>query len=141
MGAGPGAATFPKSARPVEDANRIYPETGAADTYAAQLQLARRLKRGSRAAAAYRRAIALNPQGVEALAELARLMLARQHAREAAELAERATAIDPGSSLAWVTLGAARQMRGDRQGAKHAYQSCVKLGKGRYVTECRAMLR
>lgn len=141
VGVGPGAATFPKSARPVEDANRIYPETGAADTYAAQLQLARRLKRGSRAVAAYRRAIALNPQGVEALAELARLMLARQHAREAAELAERATAIDPGSSLAWVTLGAARQMRGDRQGAKHAYQSCVKLGKGRYVAECRAMLR
>jgi DNA-binding response OmpR family regulator/Flp pilus assembly protein TadD len=125
----------------VENADAIYPETGAIDTYAAQLELARRLKRGSRAVKAYRRAIALNPDGAEALAELGRLMLARQHTREAAELAERATAIDPTNALAWVTLGAARQMRGDRQGARQAYQSCAKLGKGRYVSECRAMLR
>ncbi|MGB5684000.1 MAG: tetratricopeptide repeat protein, partial [Polyangiales bacterium] len=110
-------------------------------TYDAQLALARRLKRGSRAVAAYRRAIALDPQGADALAELARLMLARQHTREATELAERATAIDPSNALAWVTLGAARQMRGDRQGARQAYQNCAKLGKGKYVAECRAMLR
>jgi DNA-binding response OmpR family regulator len=127
--------------RPVENPDVIYPETGAPDTYAAQLELARRLKRGSRADAAYRRAIALNPEGDEALAELARLMLARQHTREATELAERATALEPSNSLAWVTLGAARQMRGDRQGARQAYQSCAKLGRGRYVEECRAMLR
>ena len=126
---------------PVENPDAIYPETGAPDTYEAQLKLARRLKRGSRATAAYRRAIALNPEGSDALAELGRLMLARQHTREAAELAERATAIDPSNSLAWVTLGAARQMRGDRQGARQAYQSCAKLGRGRYVSECRAMLR
>jgi len=119
----------------------IYPETGVADTYEAQLELARRLKRGSRAVAAYRRAIELNPEGGPALAELGRLMLARSHTREAAELAERATAIEPTNALAWVTLGAARQARGDRQGARQAYQNCVKLGKGRYVSECRAMLR
>jgi DNA-binding response OmpR family regulator len=126
---------------PAPNPNAIYPETGAVDTYEAQLALARRLKRGSRATAAYRRAIELNPEGSPALAELARLMLARNHTREAAELAERATAVDPASALAWVTLGAARQMRGDQQGARHAYQNCVKLGKGRYVSECRAMLR
>jgi Flp pilus assembly protein TadD len=91
--------------------------------------------------AAYRRAIELNPEGGPALAELGRLMLARSHTREAAELAERATAIEPTNALAWVTLGAARQARGDRQGARQAYQNCVKLGKGRYVSECRAMLR
>ena len=119
----------------------IHAETGAPDTYEAQLALARRLKRGSRATAAYRRAIELNPESSAALAELARLMLARQHAREAAELAERATAVDPTNALGWVTLGAARQMRGDRQGATQAYQSCVKLGRGEYVRECRAMLR
>ncbi len=119
----------------------IFPATGAADTYEAQLALARRLKRGARASAAYRRAIELNPEGGAALAELARLMLARNHTREAAELAERATAIDPTNALAWVTLGAARQARGDRQGARQAYQNCAKLGKGRYVSECRAMLR
>jgi DNA-binding response OmpR family regulator len=128
-----------KEATPNPDA--IFPETGAPDTYDAQLALARRLKRGSRAAAAYRRAIELNPAGSPALAELARLMLARNHTREAAELAERATAVDPTNSLAWVTLGAARQARGDGQGARQAYQNCAKLGKGQYVSECRAMLR
>ena len=126
---------------PAPNPDAIFPETGAVDTYEAQLALARRLKRGSRASAAYRRAIELNPEGSPALAEFARLMLARNHTREAAELAERATAIEPTNALAWVTLGAARQMRGDRQGARHAYQNCVKLGKGRYVSECRAMLR
>ncbi len=119
----------------------IYSKTGAEDTYEAQLELARRLKRGSRAVAAYRRAIELNPKASAALAELARLQLARQRTREAAELAERATAIDPSNALAWVTLGAARQERGDHQGARQAYLNCVKLGKGRFVSECRSMLR
>ena len=105
------------------------------------MALARRLKRGSRASAAYRRAIELNPEGSPALAEFALLMLARNHTREAAELAERATAVDPANSLAWVTLGSARQMRGDGQGARHAYQNCVKLVTGKSVSECRAMLR
>ena len=144
-GAGAGAGTDTDTAAadpaPTPNPDAIYAETGAVDTYEAQLALARRLKRGSRASAAYRRAIELNPEGSPALAELARLMLARNHTREAAELAERATAVDAENALAWVTLGAARQMRGDRQGATHAYQNCVKLGKGRYVSECRAMLR
>jgi Flp pilus assembly protein TadD len=130
-----------EDATPVPVPEVIYAETGAIDTYDAQLALARRLKRGSRAVAAYRRAIELNPQESPALAELGRLMLARNNTREAAELAERATAIDPSNALAWVTLGAARQTRGDRQGARQAYQNCVKLGQGQYVSECRAMLR
>ncbi|MGB5374647.1 MAG: DUF4388 domain-containing protein [Polyangiales bacterium] len=124
-----------------DPANTIYPPTGAIDTYEAQLALARRLKRGARAVAAYRRAIEIEPNSSPALAELARLMLARSHTRESSELAERATALDPSNALAWVTLGAARQMRGDRQGARQAYQNCVKLGEGQYVSECRAMLR
>ncbi len=119
----------------------VHAKTGAEDTYEAQLALARRLKRGSRAVAAYRRAIELDPQASDALAELARLQLGRQRTREAAELAERATAIDPANALAWVTLGAARHDRGDRQGARQAYLNCVKLGKGRFVSECRSMLR
>ncbi len=119
----------------------IYAPTGAPDTFEAQLELARRLKRGSRATAAYRRAIELNPESSDALSELARLMLERQHAREAAELAGRATKLDPTNALGWVTLGAARQLRGDRQGATEAYQRCVARGRGKYVSECRAMLR
>ena len=142
----PAAAPEPEAApdpgpEPTPSPDAIYAATGAADTYEAQLQLARRLKRGSRAVAAYRRAIELRPDGSPALAELARLMLARSHTREASELAERATAVDPSNALAWVTLGAARQMRGDKQGARQAYQNCVKLGRGQYVSECRAMLR
>ena len=116
-------------------------KTSGEDSYEAQLELARRLKRGSRATAAYRRAIELNPKGGEALAEFGRLQLARGHTREAAQLAERATALDPSNALAWVVLGASRQDRGDSQGARQAYRSCVKLGKGRYVQECRSMLR
>ncbi|MCZ6807685.1 MAG: DUF4388 domain-containing protein [Deltaproteobacteria bacterium] len=137
----PAPVSAPVSAPAPATGPGIYAKTGAEDTYEAQLELARRLKRGSRAAAAYQRAIELNPQGSTALAELARLQLGREHTREAAELAERATAIDPSNALAWVTLGSARQMRGDRQGARQAYRNCVKLGKGRYVSECRAMLR
>ncbi len=136
--ADPAPSTEPSTA---ERPDVIYPRTGAIDTFEAQLKLARRLKRGARAVAAYRRAIELDPQSSPALAELARLMLARSHTREASELAERATAVDPSNALAWVTLGAARQMRGDRQGARQAYQNCVKLGEGQYVSECRAMLR
>ncbi|MEM7436827.1 MAG: DUF4388 domain-containing protein [Myxococcota bacterium] len=133
----PGAAP---AMRKEDGTPATYPKTGALDTYDAQLAQARKLKRGSRATAAYRRAIELNPEGGAALAELARLELGREHAREAAELSERATAIDPTNALAWVVLGAARQVRGDRQGARQAYRNCVKFGKGRYVSECRAML-
>ncbi|MGB3049665.1 MAG: DUF4388 domain-containing protein [Polyangiales bacterium] len=140
--AGPVADPVPvPEPTPTEVPDAIYPPTGAIDTYEAQLELGRRLKRGARALAAYRRAIELEPNASPALAELARLMLARSHTREASELAERATAVDPSNALGWVTLGAARQMNGDRQGAWQAYQNCVKLGEGQYVSECRAMLR
>jgi hypothetical protein len=126
---------------PVPDPKAINAQTGVADTYEAHLALGRQLKRGSRAVAAYRRAIELNPEGGEALAELGRLLLGRQRTREAASLAQRATAVDPTNALGWITLGAARQMRGDREGARQAYQTCAKLGTGPYVKECRAMLR
>jgi Flp pilus assembly protein TadD len=137
-----GAASAPAEiTEPAPAPTAVFAKTGADDTYEAQLALARRLKRGSRAVAAYRRAIELNPESSAALGELARLTLARQNTREAMELAERATVVDPTNALAWVTLGAARQQRGDREGARQAYRSCVKLGKGEYVRECRAMLR
>ena len=138
----PPPETEPAPARdPVPDPNAINPQTGVADTYEAHLALGRELKRGSRAVEAYQRAIELNPEGGEALAELGRLMLARQRTREAVSLAQRATAVDPSNALGWITLGAARQMRGDREGARQAYRSCSKLGSGPYVKECRAMLR
>ena len=103
--------------------------------------MARSLKRGSPAVEAYRQAVELNPNGSDALAELALLMLNRQRNMEAARLAKRATEIDPQNSLAWVTLGSARQHMRDGDGARRAYRSCVRKGEGPYVAECRAMLR
>ena len=77
----------------------------------------------------------------EALADLAFILLNRSQNREAAELAERASVADPTNSKAWITLGAARQALGDAPGARTAYQSCVDVGTGRYVGDCRMMLR
>jgi DNA-binding response OmpR family regulator len=97
--------------------------------------------RGRRAEDAYRQAITANPTGAVALADLAFLLLNRGQNREAAELAERATAVDGTSSKAWITLGAARQGLRDAAGARAAYQACVDQGEGRYVSDCQLMLR
>ncbi len=96
--------------------------------------------RGRRKIDKLREAIAANPNGVGALADLAYILLNRSNFREAAELAERAVNIDPTSSKGWITLGAARQSLRDRSGAQEAYQACVDQGQGRYVRDCRAML-
>lgn len=129
------AKTTPPAVKPSEPAQ---PSDGS---YADALAEAKRLRRGARAVAAYRRAIEINPQGAEAHIELAFLELNRGKYKEAMSLASRATKLDPSSSKAWVTLGAARQQLRDRAGAQDAYTQCVRQGKGKYVRECRAMLR
>ena len=101
---------------------------------------ARRL-RGRRAEEAFRTALAANPDGAVALTELAFLLLNRNRNEEAAELAGRATQLDPTSSKAWVTLGAARQALGDQAGGLEAYRACVDQGQGRFVRDCRLMVR
>ena len=53
----------------------------------------------------------------------------------------RATALDATNSKAWITLGAARQALGDQAGGREAYQACVDQGQGRFVSDCRMMLR
>ncbi|MCS6798279.1 MAG: DUF4388 domain-containing protein [Myxococcota bacterium] len=111
----------------------------ATGDYAALLETARRARRRDQEAA-YRAALAANPDGVEALAELGFLLLNAGRNREAAELAERASSLDPTSSQAWITLGAARQALGDRAGARQAYENCVQRGQGRFVRDCRQML-
>ncbi|MEM9194854.1 MAG: tetratricopeptide repeat protein, partial [Myxococcota bacterium] len=97
--------------------------------------------RGRRAEEAYRSALAANPNGHEALADLGFLLLNRGQMQEAAELAERASALNPTSSKAWITLGAARQTLRDREGAQAAYRACVDQGQGQYVADCRQMVR
>nr|MDQ3034826.1 hypothetical protein [Myxococcota bacterium] len=103
-----------------------------------------RMRRSARAVPIWERAIALNPNGSEALAQLSFALLNRGRSSDmaqAAQHAERASTIDPTSSLAWLVLGAARDAQRDRTGAREAYQSCVDSGEGAYVRECRAMLR
>ncbi len=110
------------------------------ENYDAALKKAKRL-RGKKAETAYRSALELNPQGGVALTELAFLMLNRGRNQEAKELASRAVSVDPASSKAWITLGAARQGLRDTDGARDAYRSCVARGQGKYVSQCRMMLR
>jgi len=121
----------------------VAPEALQGD-YASLLGEATELERRHRrrqAMEAYRRAIDANPNGGEALANLAFMLLNRSQNREALELAERATTLAPTNSKAWITLGAARQATGDTAGGREAYQHCVDQGEGRYVRDCRAMLR
>jgi DNA-binding response OmpR family regulator len=108
--------------------------------YATLLEEANGL-RGRRKEAKLREAIAANPVGGEALTELAWLLLNRGQYAEARDFAERASTIDPTSSKAWITLGAARQSLRDQEGAMEAYRNCVETGTGQFVAECRRVLR
>jgi Flp pilus assembly protein TadD len=101
---------------------------------------------GSRGRAATRlvalqQALAMRPNGPEVLAQLAFLEFERNAFAEARDYAQRATAVDPANSHAWVILGASRDSLRDRAGARAAYQSCVDQGQGRWVGDCRSMLR
>ncbi len=115
----------------------------AGETYEsvlAEADAARR--RPSTAIPLYERAIALNPTGAEALAQLSFLLLnrgRRPDLEQARDYAARATQVDATSSLAWLVLGAARESLGDRTGAREAYRSCVEQGQGAHVRECRAL--
>ena len=112
--------------------------------YAALLEEARGL-RGRRQMEKLREAIAVNPNGGEALADLSYALLNRSQFQEAADLAQRATVADPTNAKAWITLGAARQSLRDEDGARVAYQACVDqgvdTGRQRFVPQCRQMLR
>ncbi len=108
--------------------------------YATLLEEANGL-RGRRKEAKLREAIAANPIGGEALTELAWLLLNRGQYAEARDFSQRASTVDPTSSKAWITLGAARQSLRDQDGAMEAYRNCVETGTGQFVAECRRVLR
>ena len=122
-----------------EAAPEEAPAAPAGD-YATLLEEANGL-RGRRKEEKLREAVAANPAGAEALTELAWLLLNRGRYAEARDFADRASTVDPTSSKAWITLGAARQSLRDNAGAMQAYQNCVNQGQGQYVSECRAVLR
>ncbi len=121
--------------------SEVAPPTGDYATLLAEGEQLERRRRNRDAEAAYQRAIEANPGGAAAMANLAFMLLNRGQNAPAAELAQRAVAIDPTSSKAWITLGAAKQALRDRAGAAEAYQNCVERGQGEYVDECRQMAR
>jgi len=94
----------------------------------------------SQAMAFYDRALAITPNDSALLSRMAFNHLNRGDNQSAEDFAGRAAAVDPGSSEAWIVLGAARDGLGNRAGARDAYKRCVEVGKGDYVEECRRMV-
>jgi CheY-like chemotaxis protein len=134
----------PVEAAPVAAAPVAPAPAAAGETYESVLAEAVAARGAARQIPLLERAIALNPSGADALARLSYIYVGRGgrgNLEQARTYAERATAADPTSSQGWLVLGAARGELGDRVGARAAYQSCVDSGQGRWVTECRAMLR
>jgi CheY-like chemotaxis protein len=120
-----------------QEASRVVP-AGEGD-YEALVAQARRM-RGERQIEGLKAAIAVNPNGAEALAELGYLYLQREKNAEALEYARRAVAVDPTNSLGWVTVGSALQALGRHAEAREAYRTCAERGRGRFVRECRQMM-
>ena len=71
----------------------------------------------------------------------ARSLLERYNAKGAIEAGERSVALDPTDGDAWLILGAAYQEVGQLDGARRAFQACLKQAKRGPVGECRAMLQ
>lgn len=88
-----------------------------------------------------RQAIELNPQGDEALATLAMLLMERSKTRdEALGLAARAVETNPDNGLGWLVIGYVKQIVGKVAEAKEAYRKCAGCsGPKRYVVECRRL--
>jgi Flp pilus assembly protein TadD len=110
--------------------------------YQELLGQARKLGFRRDAEAAYLKALAADPKGVEALSGLAMLYLNRGNNLQAKERAEQALALGSNDAEAWIVLGAAQSALGKRTEAREAYARCAALpGGGKYVTECKRMLR
>jgi CheY-like chemotaxis protein len=105
--------------------------------------LAQARKQGYRRAAesSYLQALSIQPDGAEALSGLAMLYLNQGKEAPARERARQAVAIDPANSEAWIVLGAASSSLGNEAAAREAYLKCAALPAGKYVGECRRMLR
>jgi cytochrome c-type biogenesis protein CcmH/NrfG len=88
----------------------------------------------------YLRALAIAPEGAEALSGLAMYYLNQGKNQKAKERAEEAVKVDPKSSEGWIVLGASRSALGDSAGARKAYQECAQF-EGKYMGECKRMLR
>lgn len=97
------------------------------------------IKRG--AEQLYQKALALDPKGAEALSGLAMLYLNQGKTALARARAEQAIASDERNDEAWIVLGAAQSALGKTREARDAYVRCAALTAGKYVPECKRMLR
>ncbi len=131
--------------------NEPEPETAAATPSAAvsesyqelleQASIFYRQGKRQRALEAYELAIAVNPNGDEALSKLAYHYLNTGKNEEARQFAQRAVAANPKSSEGWIVLGAAREALRDREGANEAYRQCATIAEGSFVNECKRLAR
>jgi hypothetical protein len=108
--------------------------------YLSELETARRLGFRRSAEQAFLRALAIDPQGGDALSGLAMLYLNQGKNEKARERAQQAVTADPQNTEGWIVLGASLSVLGDPAEARKAYQECAGL-EGKYAVECRRMLR
>lgn len=121
----PPVAEQPDAPSPQENARDAL---RAAKSLAAQAHRYRRRGKYERAEANYRRALGKRKTYPPALAGLARTLLLRGRAREASRLARRAVRSRPRVGVYWVVLGDALTQRGDRAGARAAYEAAAARG-------------
>jgi hypothetical protein len=139
----PGAPAAPVAASPEPAATPSAPEAPAApmpEGYARELAAARTAGFKRNAEQFYLRALAIAPNGAEALSGLAMYYLNQGKNQKAKERAEEAVKADPTSSEGWIVLGASLAALGDGAGARRAYQECAQF-EGKYMGECKRMLR
>jgi hypothetical protein len=131
------SAALPAEAAPTEPAieQPVMPEA-----YTKELKAARGAGFKRSAEQAYLKALAIAPQGSEALSGLAMYYLNQGKNQKAKERAEEAVKVDPQSSEGWIVLGASLSALGDSAGARKAYQQCATF-EGKYMGECKRMLR
>lgn len=89
----------------------------------------------------YLKAIEIDPRGSDALGGLAMFYLNQGKNEAARGRAAEAVAADPNNSEGWIVLAASLSALGDEAGARKAYQECAALAEGKYVGECKRMLR
>ena len=81
------------------------------------------------------------PTGGGSLTSQAQRALDRNQIQTAISLAKQATDANPGDAEAWLILGGAYEMVGNKTAARAAYRSCASSATGSRVSECKALLQ
>lgn len=92
---------------------------------------------------ALEKAIALHPNGVEALTEYAiSTMEKRKFQDQSLEYAKRVTLIDPQNAKAWLAIGYIYQLKNDTEKSVDAYKRCSECdGPKEFVRNCKLLAR